>query len=98
MQLPGQEPGDRALPDAWSRLALAIRGHRLRGMDPLTVGGVALAVEHEPALDLRAGRALQRMVLVAGHHHGVVPHHLHQEHLCATRNTTHRTYSLTNTL
>jgi hypothetical protein len=49
------------------------------------------AGEYQAPLDLVAARALQCVVLVAGHHHGGVRHRLHQAHLRTTRDTKHRT-------
>jgi hypothetical protein len=54
----------------------------------VALGFVALR-EDETLLDLIAARALQCMVLVAGHHHVGVRDHLHQNHLCAAAETTH---------
>jgi hypothetical protein len=52
-------------------------------------------IEDQSALYFVAGRAFECMVLIAGHHHGVVSNYLHQTHLSAARHTTHPAYSFT---
>jgi hypothetical protein len=51
-------------------------------------------IEDQSALYFAAGRAFKCMMLIAGHHHGVVPNYLHQAHLSAARYTTHCAHSL----
>jgi hypothetical protein len=59
------------------------------------ISGALRAERHSP-LDFRAGGAHENVVLVAGHHHGVVFHDLHQVHFCTARHTTHDTHPDTN--
>ena len=50
---------------------------------------LALAGEDEPALDLVTAGARECVMLIAGHRHGVVRHHLYQPHLFAARHAPH---------
>src|SRR5262249_46223675 len=63
-------------------------------LDHAAGGRPSNPIEDQSAFYFAAGRALKCMMLIAGHHHGVVPNYLHQTHLSAARYTTHRAYSL----
>jgi len=62
-------------------------------LDHAAGGRPSNPIEDQSAFYFAAGRTLKCMMLIAGHHHGVVPNYLHQTHLSAARYTTHRAYS-----
>jgi len=66
------------------RLILIRLGRERRWLDRLDLPG-----ELEPALDVMTARTLQRVMLIAGHRHGVVRHHLDHAHFFAARETSH---------
>jgi hypothetical protein len=63
-------------------------------LDHAAGGRPSTPIEGQSALYFAAGRAFKCMMLIARHHHGVVPNCLHQMHLSAAGYTTHRAYSL----
>src|SRR5882672_214786 len=73
---------------AWGR-SRRLDGRQIgRWLDRRRLDGLG---EHQPAFHLVAARTLERVMLIAAHHHGVVGHSLHQTHFLAAPDTTHRT-------
>ena len=63
-------------------------------LDHAAAGRPSSPIEGQSALYFAAARAFKYVMLIADHHHGVVPNYLHQSHLSAARYTTHHAYSL----